>query len=135
MLMSSVIYAQKTSLTVYCQTPGWLSSKINYGDQQTVKNLIITGYVNQTDISFIGTLMEKQSLNGHLDLTNAIVVDTKYSEKETSTGVEMFNLSKKVSISRLSLPKSLPSISPYLLALVEADTLDYGSSNCCKLTP
>lgn len=135
MLMSSVIYAQKTSLTVDCQTPGWLSSKINYGDQQTVKNLIITGYVNQTDISFIGTLMEKQSLNGHLDLTNAIVVDTKYSEKETSTGVEMFNLSKKVSISRLSLPKSLPSISPYLLALVEADTLDYGSSNCCKLTP
>ena len=127
--------AQATSLVVDCQNPGWLSSKINYGDQQTVKNLIITGYINQTDISFIGTLMEKQSLNGHLDLTNVIVVDTEYSEKETSTGVEMFNLSKKVSISRLSLPKSLPSISPYLLALVEADTLDYGSSNCSKLTP
>lgn len=137
-LMLSVyvgLFAQATSLEVDCQTPGWLSSKINYGDQKTVKNLIITGYVNQTDMSFIGTLMEKHSLNGHLDLTNVIVVDTKYSEEETSTGVEMFELSKKVSISRLSLPKSLPSISPYLLAGVEADTLDYGSSNCNKLTP
>lgn len=135
LMVNICAFSQATSLVVDCQNPGWLSSKINYGDQQTVKNLIITGYVNQTDISFIGTLMEKQSLNGHLDMTNAIVVDTEYSEKETSIGVEMFNLSKKVSISRLSLPKSLPSISPYLLALVEADTLDYGSSNCCKLTP
>lgn len=131
----SYLKAQATSLVVDCQTPGWLSSKINYGDQQTVKNLIITGYVNQTDISFIGKLMEKHSLNGHLDLTDAIVVDTEYSEKETSTGVEMFNLSKRVNISRLSLPKSLPSISPYLLAKVKADTLDYGSSICSKLTP
>ena len=31
--------AQATDLVVDCQTPGWLSSKINYGDQQTVKNL------------------------------------------------------------------------------------------------
>lgn len=134
LMVNICAFSQATSLEVDCQTPGWLSSKINYGDQQTVKNLIITGYVNQTDISFIGTLMEKHNLNGHLDLTDVVVVDTEYSERETSIGVEMFNLSQKVSINRLSLPKSLPSISPYLLAHVEADTLDYGSSICSKLT-
>lgn len=134
LMVNICAFSQATSLEVDCQTPGWLSSKINYGDQQTVKNLIITGYVNQTDISFIGILMEKHNLNGHLDLTDVVVVDTEYSERETSTGVEMFNLSQKVSINRLSLPKSLPSISPYLLANVEADTLDYGSSICSKLT-
>lgn len=63
--------AQATSLVVDNQTPGWLSSKINYSDQQTVENLTLTGYVNQTDISFISSLMEKHSLNGHLDMTNA----------------------------------------------------------------
>ena len=36
-------FAQATSLTVDCQTPGWLSSMINYGDQQTLENIRITG--------------------------------------------------------------------------------------------
>ena len=31
--------AQQTSMTIDNQTPGWLSSKINYGDQQTVEKL------------------------------------------------------------------------------------------------
>ena len=51
-------FAQATSLTVDCQTPGWLSSKINYGDQLTVENLTITGYLNSDDLHFIGSLME-----------------------------------------------------------------------------
>ena len=37
------VYPQATDLVVDCQTPGWLSSKINYGDQQTVMNLKVTG--------------------------------------------------------------------------------------------
>lgn len=39
-------YAQHTSLIVDNQTPGWLSSKIEYKDQQTLENLKITGYIN-----------------------------------------------------------------------------------------
>ena len=128
--------AQVTSLTVDNQTPGWLSSKINYGDQQTIKNLSVTGYLNQTDLSFIGTLMEKHSLNGHLDLTDAVVVDTEYADEPTfSPDIEMFDLSRQVSLSRLTLPISLPNISTYLLAYVKADTLDYGSLRCNTLTP
>ena len=53
------LFAQATDLTIDNQTPGWLSSKINYGDQQTVKNLKVTGYINETDMKFIGTLLQK----------------------------------------------------------------------------
>ena len=66
--------AQATDLVVDCQTPGWLSSKINYGDQQTVKNLKVTGYINNTDLKFIGTLIELRNLNGELDLTDCNIV-------------------------------------------------------------
>lgn len=128
--------AQATSLTVDNQTPGWLSNKINYGDQQTIKNLTVTGYINQADLSFIGDLMSKHSLSGHLDLTDAELVDTKFSDSPTSIGgtLTMFQLSQKVSINRFSIPKSIPKVSPYLLAQVQADTLDYGSERCPVLT-
>ena len=61
MLMCSSLLcgAQAISMTVDNQTPGWLSSKINYGDQLTVENLAVTGFVNQKDLTFIGSLMEK----------------------------------------------------------------------------
>ncbi len=126
--------AQATSLSVDIQTPGWLSSKINYGDQQTVENLTVTGFINQTDISFIGSLMEKHHLNGHLDLTDAVVVDTEYADGVASNEIEMFNLSHSVNIRRLSLPTSISHVTPYLLACVMADTLDYGSTRCNTLT-
>lgn len=128
--------AQATSLTIDNQTPGWLSSKINYGDQTTVKNLTVTGYINQADLAFISDLMSKHNLSGHLNLTDVEIVDTKFSDLPTSGGtLKMFQLSKTVSINRFSIPKSLSRISPYLLAGVQADTIDYGSNECYKLTP
>lgn len=128
--------AQSTSLTVDNQTPGWLSSKINYGDQKTVVNLTITGYINQTDLNFIGDLMSKHNLSGHLNLTDAEVVDVEFKASPTSIGesLSMFNLDQKVSLTRFSVPKSISAISPYLLAQVQADTLDYGSNRCKVLT-
>ncbi len=137
-LMSSYLLcgAQATSLTVDNQTPGWLSSKINYGDQQTVRNLTVTGYLNLTDLKFIGELMSKHNLNGHLNLTDVEVVDTRFKDSPTSSGesLTMFQVNNKVSVERFSIPKSLPEISPYLLARVQADTLDYGSERCQVLT-
>ena len=67
-------HAQATDLVVDCQTPGWLSSKINYGDQQTVKNLKVTGYINNADLEFIGSLISSRSLNGELDLSECNIV-------------------------------------------------------------
>ena len=128
--------AQATSLVVDNQTPGWLSSKINYGDQQTVRNLTVTGYVNLTDLSFIGDLMSKHNLSGHLNLSDVEIVDTKFSSSPGSIGgsLSMFTLDKNASIERFSIPKSLSTISPYLLARIKPDTLDYGSENCKILT-
>ena len=66
--------AQATSLTVDNQTPGWLSSKINYGDQQTVENLTITGYINGSDIEFIRDLNLNRNLRGEINLKDVSVV-------------------------------------------------------------
>ena len=66
--------AQQTSMTIDNQTPGWLSSKINYGDQQTVENLEITSYINAEDLKFLGTLITNHSLSKRLDLSNVEIV-------------------------------------------------------------
>ena len=63
------IHAQQTTLTVDCQTPGWLSSKIGYKDQLSVKNLTVTGYLNGTDIKFIRTLAANNALR-HIDMSS-----------------------------------------------------------------
>ena len=68
------LFAQAKSIEVDCQTPGWLSSKINYGDQLTVENLTVTGYINGTDIQFIRDLNLNRNLNGTIDLTNVYLV-------------------------------------------------------------
>ncbi len=67
-------YAQKTTLVIDNQTPGWLSSKINYGEQLTVRNLKVTGYINGTDLQFILELNSNRSLQGVLDLKDANIV-------------------------------------------------------------
>lgn len=67
--------AQQTTLVIDNQTPGWLSSKINYGDQQTLVNLTVTGVINKTDLEFINKLMKTYSLNGKLDLSDAKIVE------------------------------------------------------------
>lgn len=128
--------AQAATIVIDNQTPGWLSSKINYTDQQTVENLTVTGYINKADLTFIGSLMEKQKLNGHLDLTNVEIVDTEYKDSPTQPigKLHMFDLSESVSIRRFSIPKFLSKISPYLFGRIEADTIDYGSSICNILT-
>ncbi len=66
--------AQATDLVVDCQTPGWLSSMIKSDDQQTVKNLKVTGHINKADLQFIGSLVSNQNLNGVIDIGDAAIV-------------------------------------------------------------
>lgn len=74
MVCSIIAKAQQTSMVIDNQTPGWLSSKINYGDQLTVENLTVTGYINGSDIKFIRQLNQTKKLNGVLNLENASIV-------------------------------------------------------------
>lgn len=69
----ATVSAQQTSLIVDNQTPGWLSSKILYADQATLKNLKVTGYLNGTDLKFIYELSKLRELV-HLDLSDANIV-------------------------------------------------------------
>ena len=66
MVCTNSVQAQQTTLTVDCQTPGWLSSKIGYKDQQSVKYLTVTGYLNLTDMSFLAGLTKNSLV--HLDI-------------------------------------------------------------------
>lgn len=66
--------AQATSLIIDNQTPGWLSSKINYSDQLTVENLTLSGYLNGVDFQFISELNKLHNLCGKIDLSSAHIV-------------------------------------------------------------
>lgn len=114
--------AEATTLTVDNQTPGWLSSKINYEDQLTAENLTVSGYINGTDIRFIRELINERSLHGELNLSNATIVSggdpytftntiqqtgAKYAQNNT-VGEYMFaNLS---SLRKLVLPRTTTNI-------------------------
>ena len=65
--------AQQTSLTIDNQTPGWLSSKINYGDQLSVERLKVTGYINGTDYKFLSQLIGNNLKS--LDLEDVNIVE------------------------------------------------------------
>lgn len=126
--------AQATSLTVDNQTPGWLSSKINYGDQQTVESLTITGYLNATDLTFIGSLMQKQKLHQALDLSETYIVgDSSHDDNEVSYD-NIFGLKEAVNINLLSMPKSIITPTPPFNGIpfryLSVDTLIYGSEIC-----
>lgn len=74
------IQAQQTTLTVDCQTPGWLSSKIGYKDQLSVKNLTVTGYLNLTDMSFLAGLTKNNLV--HLDMSGVEMTELlSYSQE------------------------------------------------------
>lgn len=120
--------AQATDLVVDCQTPGWLSSKINYGDQQTVNNLKVTGYINETDLHFIGTLFGN-NLNGILDLGDANVVGNSWTSG--------FGVLEPDTIAKLILPRNLTSYKEtssvtieYLVFDTQIKTITRGMFDC-----
>lgn len=66
-------FSQATSLTVDCQNPGWLSNLLTYSQQTTIEELILTGYVNKTDIDFVNDLIKNYNLKV-LDLSNVTTI-------------------------------------------------------------
>ena len=95
--------SQVTDLKIDCQTPGWLSSMINYGDQQSIRNLTVTGYFNPTDFKFIGTLIENHNLHGRVDLYKVIIIDDNNKPSDYFPGFGT-NSEHNKSVEYLSLP-------------------------------
>lgn len=135
LVLSFCCSAQTKSLSIDNQTPGWLSSKINYGDQQTIENLTVTGYVNATDLSFIGTLMQKHSLSKFLDLSDVSIIGNA-TDNDNELFHNIFNLSANACIGKLALPKTIVTPKPdnqsRPLIYLEVDTLVYGSEKCSE---
>ena len=125
--MCNALFAQATDLVIDCQTPGWLSSKINYGDQQSVKNLKVTGYINKTDLNFIGSLTQL-SLNGIIDLGEVNIVGNSWNGSfkilSTSWGTDYtYHLQK------LILPATLSDYEEHEgTRATEVDTLVFDTS-------
>ena len=95
MVCTNSVQAQQTTLTVDCQTPGWLSSKIGYKDQQSVKYLTVTGYLNLTDMSFLAGLTEKNLI--HLDMSGVEMIEKPtyfkgYEGNKFASSLQFFSL-------------------------------------------
>lgn len=111
MLMYSYVQceAQAVTITVDNQNPGWLSSKIGYGDQQTVENLTVTGFLNATDCAFIGTLIQSHSLSGSLNLESCqFVNDNGLADNKIPSNVFAFNSSSATKrLKKLNMPTNI----------------------------
>ena len=113
----ATMFAQNSTLEVDNQYPGWLSSKIPFKDQASVQNLIVTGYINGTDVKFIKELINNRQLL-HLDLSDANIVaggeayyaSYKITEDNTIGSYMFTNDNYKRRLTYLSLPKSVKKI-------------------------
>lgn len=100
-LFSIGVSAQSEAMTVDNQMPGWLSSKIAYTDQVSLKSLKVTGYINGTDLAFVKGMMKNKSLV-HVDLSDAnIVSGGGVNDNEVSYG---FYFQEQKQGTYLSLP-------------------------------
>ena len=99
--------AQRTDLVVDNQTPGWLSSKINYGDQKTVRNLKVTGYINATDLKFIGRLIQNRLLDGVVDLGETDIISEDANGKDHNMETNALGIQRLDSLKCFIFPRSL----------------------------
>lgn len=110
----AVVFGQSTTIEVDNQYPGWLSSKIPFKDQESVKNLTVTGYLNGTDIKFIRELLGDRQLT-HLDLSDANIVaggDASCTTRDNEVpNFKPLSSSVKKGLDFLSLPKSIEKVS------------------------
>lgn len=113
-------FAQATSLTVDCQTPGWLSSYINPSDITTVRNLKVTGVINENDLKTIGNLVKNYNLKGRLDLSEVQIQENVLDgEMFGVNDCELEYFATPINIAKLHL----------CIDWVSVDTLEAGSSS------
>ncbi len=85
----------------------------------------VTGYVNQSDLAFIGEMIQKHSLKGRIDLSDVDVVGSATSADST-LAQNVFGISTDVHVSHLLLPKSVKCLDECLRSSLSMDTLTFG---------
>lgn len=122
-----VALPQATSLTIDCQMPGWLTSYIGPSNISTLRNLKVTGTINEADLQTIGNLVKNYSLQGRLDLEDVTIVGNKLSYQMfgvTNCSLQYFSL--PISIERNNLDKCIQWVS--------LDTLVIGGSQAYNVS-
>lgn len=98
----SRVFSQATSLTIDCQTPGWLASYISPTDVQSIHSLKVTGTINSTDLATIGNLVKNYQLHERLDLENVDIEGNMLSGNMFGvTGCQLQYLSLPLSVKKL----------------------------------
>ena len=123
-MASSKAFCQATSLVIDNQSPGWLSSKIGYGDQKTVENLKVIGYLNIDDLKFIRNLMQNYSLHGRLDLEDTSIAGTNGGKDDyfPSDGGIWAGGGGLFHLQYFSIPKTLTGGDTYAMERLDVDT-------------
>lgn len=125
-------FAQATSLEVDCQTPGLLAAYISPEDIPTLRNLKVTGIINETDLKTIGNLVKNYSLQGRLDLEDVAITEDRLSYQMfgvTGCSLQYFSIPK--SIERDKLEKCILWVT--LDTLVIGGTQAYDVNSQCNL--
>lgn len=128
------LFAQATDLVVDNQTPGWLSSKINYGDQSSVKKMKVTGYVNETDLKFLVSLIVNRNLKERLDLSEVHIVGEEAGSPDNYFPESALGQipSGGIQLKTLILPNDLSTLSGNAISYFSVDTLYYNSETATE---
>ncbi|GEM_PF-924904 len=123
-LLCMNVFSQTTTLTIDCQTPGWLSSLLTYSQQKTVEELTLTGYVNKTDVDFVNDLIKNYNLKV-LDLSN---VTTISDGKEHYLWNKFLSFGSDIVLQKVRLPLQIEGASGSNGSVVcsKVDTLEIG---------
>ena len=130
MVIQTSLYAQDTKIVIDNQTPGRLSSLLTYSHQAVVEDLTVTGYVNESDMSFVNNLIKNQKLK-ILDVTNSTLISSEKGENYIWSG--FLNFGDEKTLQKLKMPKTLKGViwnvygSDYTpIILSHVDTLEMG---------
>lgn len=126
--ISLLTHAQATDLVVDCQTPGWLSSMINYGDQKTLEALKVKGYINADDLKFIGNLINNYSLKGCIDISEVEIVASN-NNKANTLKENCFGINGYVEVRVVKFPNSITSAENILGDGLYIDSLCWNVNN------
>lgn len=98
------LHAQETKLVIDNQNPGWLSSLISYPQQNTLEELIVTGFVNKADMDFINGIINNHNLKV-LDLDAVNLAEAEYGD-----GViwhDFIKINGDRSLQKICLPRNI----------------------------
>ena len=93
-------------VTIHVETAGTLSTLISYEDKYLIKDLTLTGDLNETDFKFIRGMTDLSILN----LTDANIVAETYPDFSQKDIISSFMFQNVTNLTSVMIPKNITSI-------------------------